>query len=213
MEIHAYDEVYLEAAQNNLGNMFDFAVVTMGIDVEELNRLFVVSNVAKQLEKGNPAYICGRNGCELAKLMLEQSGIDYEQVEDVMYVDKSPEYWAGWALAYYQWFSGDRYCDILSMVSINEIIQMYPIYHEMDIERFIEYLSERKHKLYPETRLYFYRHRCDYSQNELSLVSDVPVRQIQLFEQRKRDINKTQSITLFKLSNALGCNMEDLMER
>jgi hypothetical protein len=33
-----------------------------------------------------------------------------------------------------------------------------------------------------------------------------------LFEQRRRDINKTQAIQVLALSKALGCSMFDLLE-
>ena len=52
----------------------------------------------------------------------------------------------------------------------------------------------------------------DLTQKELSEVSDVPLRQIQLFEQRQRDINKCQAETLLRLSKALKCNIEDILE-
>ena len=50
------------------------------------------------------------------------------------------------------------------------------------------------------------------SQSELSIYSDVPIRQIQLFEQRQRDINKASVYTVYKLANALSCDIEDLIE-
>ena len=40
----------------------------------------------------------------------------------------------------------------------------------------------------------------------------MPLRQIQLFEQGHRDINKTAAITLHKLAKAMCCRMEDLLE-
>ena len=43
--------------------------------------------------------------------------------------------------------------------------------------------------------------------------ADVSIRQIQLFEQRERDINKTSAETLNKLSKALHCKMEDLLDK
>ena len=42
--------------------------------------------------------------------------------------------------------------------------------------------------------------------------ANVPLRQIQLFEQCQRDINKTASETLFRISKTLCCRMEDLLE-
>ena len=212
MEIRAYDELYVEAAQNNLGNMFDYALVTMGIDIDKFENIFIVSDVSKQFEMGNPAYICGRNGCELAKMILDQSGISYEPLDDVMYVDKSTEYWTGWILAYYQWYSGDTFRKILAVRELKDILGMYPLYHEMDIMKFVEYMDKKKKKKYPATKLRMFRDNSNLSQAELAEISGVSIRQIQLFEQKKRDINKTQVSTLLRLSRALSCNMEDLVE-
>ncbi|MBR1696458.1 MAG: helix-turn-helix transcriptional regulator, partial [Selenomonas sp.] len=67
-------------------------------------------------------------------------------------------------------------------------------------------------KAYSQTRLRARRDNCGLSQSELAKEADVPLRQIQLFEQGQRDINKTSAITLYKLSKALYCQMEDLLE-
>ena len=50
----------------------------------------------------HPRYVAGMNGCEFARVILDDVGAAYPEAEDEMYLDKSPEYWAGWALAYYQ---------------------------------------------------------------------------------------------------------------
>ena len=57
-----------------------------------------------------------------------------------------------------------------------------------------------------------WREACGLSQSELAEDADVPLRQIQLFEQRQRDIDKPASETLFRISKALCCRMEDLLE-
>lgn len=48
------------------------------------------------------------------------------------------------------------------------------------------------------------------SQRELADRSGVPLRQIQLFEQGQRDINKAQAQTVLMLSKALCCDVETL---
>ena len=208
--IHAYDELYLAGAQNVLGHAFDFAVVTLGIDIDRFGRLFAVSDVSKQFASGNPAYVAGRNGCEIARLVLDETGYEYEDVEDAMYLDKSPEYWTGWATAFYQWHSGCSFYDIIAFKPFGEIVMMYHPYHEMDIRQFVDCMDElRKNSL---TRLRLYRDRLSESQSDLARDSGVAVRQIQLFEQKQRDINKTSVETLYKLSKSLNCRMEDLME-
>ena len=90
---------------------------------------------------------------------------------------------------------------------------MYDVYHEMDITRFSADMEEEIHRQNQITRLASYRKVLGISQAELARRAQVPLRQIQLFEQRSRDINKTSSSNLQNLSKILCCTMEDLMER
>ena len=208
--IHAYDELYIDLAQRNLGDAFDFALVTLGIDIDSFNNAFSVSRVSKQFSEGNPKYVAGMNGCELARTILDESGLKYEDTEDAMYPDKSPEYWVGWTLAYYQWESRKSFGEILSNVSLSSFLNMYDVYHQMDISKSVEYLDIHTQARY--SRLRAYRTLIGLSQSALSKSSGVALRQIQLFEQGERDINKTSAQTLFSLSKALGCQMQDLLE-
>ena len=129
-----------------------------------------------------------------------------------MYLDKSPEYWAGWALAFYQWYSSLSFMDILTAVPLSGIISMYPVYHEMDVTQFADHMDALMKESSPSTRLRAMRSNCGLSQSELAADSGVALRQIQLFEQRQRDINNAAAITLLMLSRSLHCRMEDLME-
>ena len=208
--IHAYDELYLDLAQRNLGDAFDFALVTLGIDIKLFNNIFSSSWVTKQFSQGNPKFVAGMNGCELARYILDESGLEYTDAEDAMYLDKSPEYWAGWTLAYYQWESGKPFGEILSKVPLSSLLDMYEVYHQMDISRSVEYLDTHTQMMY--SRLRTYRTLIGLSQSALSKSSGVALRQIQLFEQGERDINKTSAHTLFQLSKTLGCDMQDLLE-
>ena len=178
---------------------------------------FMVSDkvvvISRQFGSGNPRYVAGMNGCELARKVLEETNTPFQDTADVMFVDKDPEYWAGWALAFYQWYSGYDFMNILAAVPLTKIIAMYPTYHEMDIMQFVDRMDEHMRSAYPLTRLRIRRENCGLSQSELAAESGVSLRQIQLFEQRQRDINKTAAETLLQLSKALYCNMEDLMER
>ena len=212
MAIRAYDKLYLPGAQNILGHAIDFAVMTLAIEPNAFGNALAVSESAKQFSEGNPRYVAGMNGCEFARAVLDDAGVVYPESADEMYLDKSPEYWAGWALAYYQWFTSRSFMEILRAMSLNDIIRMYPLYHEMDLSHFVEQMDRFMKEAYPQTRLRERRSNCGLSQSELAADADVPLRQIQLFEQGQRDINKTSAITLYKLSKALHCKMEDLLE-
>ena len=212
MEIRAYDEIYLDCAQNILGHAVDFAVMTLDLGADVFGTAFAVSSVSKQFADGNPRYVAGMNGCELARAALIETHTSFTDAEDVMYLDKSPEYWAGWALAFYQWYSSRSFMEILTTVPLSAIIAMYPLYHEMDIMHFVEHIDNLIRKANPETRLKSKRLNSGMSQSELAAYSGVALRQIQLFEQRQRNINNAAAITLLQLSKALHCEIEDLME-
>ena len=74
MAIRAYSEEYLSGAQNVLGHAVDFAVVTLGIEPDAFGGAFAVSEASKQFANGNPRYVAGMNGCELARLVLAETG-------------------------------------------------------------------------------------------------------------------------------------------
>ena len=213
MAIRAYAEDYLPGAQRVLGDAVDFAVMTLELEPDTFGHALAVSDAGKQFAEGNPKYVAGMNGCEFARLILSETGTPFTDHEDVMYLEKSPEFWAGWALAYYQWHSGCSFMEILNTLTLDGIICMYPAYHEMDIRQFSDTMRERMKAAHSHTKLRMRRENCYMSQSELAEEADVPIRQIQLFEQRQRNINKTAAETLLKLSKALCGRMEDLLER
>ena len=51
------------------------------------------------------------------------------------------------------------------------------------------------------------------TQTELAKRSGVSLRSIQMYEQKNKDINKANVTSLYMLSKALNCNIEDLIEK
>lgn len=210
--IHAYHKVYLEKARTNLGRMLDFATYDLGYDPDEFFDLFLSSGLAERFGKGDFSLTVGMSGVELAYRVLELTKHQVEFPKPRYTVDRSPEYWAGWALAYYQWETAMSFGEILKYISLHDIIQMYLPYHEMDIRHFCDRMNELYRAANPETRLKQLRQRSGLSQNELAELSGVPVRTIQQYEQRKKNINKAQAESLMMLARALNCEAENLME-
>ena len=212
MEMRAYPDDYINLAQRILGDMFDFAVNTCDMDIDEYYSMFLVSDVSRQFQEGNPTYIAGKTGCEIVKEVVVSVGLPYLQQEDQMFIDKSPEYWTGWALAYYQWYTVRTFARITNVIKPSQICDMYEVYHEMDIMHFVERLNELWKEYYVDTNLKRLRKASGLSQSELAELSGVSIRQIQLFEQRQRDINHTKAIDVFRLARVLGCRDEALLE-
>ena len=211
--IHAYDKIYLDKARTALGRMLDFAVYDLKYDIEDFFALFITSGIAARFEKGDYSVIVGMSGVELAYKVLEVTKGEENRIKPQYSADRSEEYWAGWALAYYQWDTALSFEEIVRAVPMKRIVQMYSPYHEMDIRQFCDKMNERYRTAQPETNLKALRQRSGLSQRELSEQSGVPLRTIQQYEQRQKSINNAPAEYLLMLASTLCCDMEDLLEK
>ena len=211
--IHAYDKVYLEKARTALGRMLDFAVYDLKYDITDFFDLFIRSGAAKRFETGDFTVIAGMSGVELAYKVLELSGVEGERIKPIYTASRSEEFWLGWALAYYQWETSMSFAEIVRYVPIKDMVALYQPYHEMDIHQFVDKVNEMYKVAKPETNLKLQRQKAGLSQRELADLSSIPVRTIQQYEQRQKNINKAQAEYLVALAKVLYCEVEDLMEK
>ena len=212
MMIHAYQEIYLNNAQAALGEAFDYAVNTCNISGENFVKMFLVSSVSKKMENGEPKYITGKSGIEIVREIVLETMDETLEIEPIESFGRSKEYWIGWALAYFQWYSSRKYSDIFKVVSFNEFEQMYYTLHEADISKFVDVINERMIEHFRETNLKRIRTAYVITQSELAKKAGVSLRSIQMYEQRNKDINKANAETIYRIAKALGCAMEDLIE-
>lgn len=211
--ICAYDKVYLDCAKRVLGRMLDFAVHDLKYGIQEFFSLFIKSGIAERFGKGDYTILAGKSGVEVAYEVLEKMQIDAERTAPKYVVNRSEEYWTGWALAHYQWETALSFEEIEKFIPIHYVKALYSPYHEMDIKHFIEKMNELYRAAKPDTNLKTKRKQVGLSQSQLAELSGIPVRTIQQYEQRQKNINRAQVEYLFKLSNALGCSVECLMEK
>lgn len=211
--IHAYDKVYLEKARTSLGRMLDFAVYDLKYDISTFFDLFLTSGVASRFESGDYAIIAGMSGVELAYLVLEKSGVSFQRIAPNYTIDRSEEYWAGWALAYYQWETAMPFAEIVHCIPMQDIVALYSPYHEMDIRQFVDKMNALYRAAQPDTNLKRLRKATNLSQRELAEMSGVPLRTIQQYEQRQKNINKAQAEYLVMLAKALCCEADALLEK
>lgn len=210
----AYSELYLDDAMRNLGDMVEYAVCDLGFEPDPFFGWFLSSGIAAKFEKGNPKYITGMSGYELAEAVLNATNVPYEKREPSYTEYKGREYWAGWILAYYQWKTGRRFEDIVKDgLTLSTVLSMY-ILHEADVSKFVEAADEiiARNKAHRKSKLAEIRAARGFTQQQLSEASGVTLRMIQLYEQRQNDISKAQVHVVIRLANALGCQVEDLID-
>ena len=209
----AYDKNYLEKARATLGRMLDFAVYDLKLDIEEFFDRFIVSGIANAFENGDSKTIAGKSGVELAYEVMEKTGEDVRNIKPRYTANRSEEYWAGWALAYYQWKTSLSFAEIVRYIPIDQIKALYSPYHEMDVRHFVDKMNELYNQAKPETNLKIYRKRAGLSQKQLAELADIPVRMIQHYEQGSKDINAAAALTVYRLAQALNCTVENLLEK
>ena len=211
--IHAYQEIYLNKAQAALGDAFDHAINTCHISGPDFVSFFTTGSVSKKLENGEPAYLLGKSGIELAIDVIYESTGKLLETEPREHFERSPEYWIGWAVCFYQWFSARSYSDIFKVISFHDLERMYYTLHEADITKFVDIVDDKMREYFKETNLKRIRSTYGCSQSELAKQSGVTLRSIQMYEQRNKDINKASAETIYRLARSLGCSMEDLLEK
>ena len=132
----AYKKTYLNNAMRNLAVIMDCGVRKYGYPIEEFYQKFLSCNVSRQFAAGNPRYLVGMSGAELADSVVEATGGTVLSENDGTYT-VGPEFWAGWVLAYYHWLTRRSFAYMHKKgLGIREVLAMYYPLHEADLSKF-----------------------------------------------------------------------------
>ena len=205
----AYEDGAIEYSMENLGTAFDYSVNGLGIEGQEFLDLFVSTGIATEFGNGNPRFVTGMSGQDLADRVYEISGKRTKKIEGDFNGDYTPEYWCGWILAYYQWVSCLPFKKILLVINFQMLMDLYGVLHEADVTKAESIFDDIVRS---ESFLARMRKSRGMSQSQLAKASGVSLRSIQLYEQKKNDINKAQYNNLKAISKALYCEIEDILE-
>ena len=237
---HAYDEILLERASGSLGRMLDYSVYSLHYDVAVMTDLFIASGAAALFERGDIRTIAGMSGVELAYAVLERSGVPYERTQPRYTKGLSPEYWCGHTMAHIQWETGAGFDQIMRSFSPSGFISSYrnkrlsfldalplDISDEERSEKIMSFGTQFAEDAvsgfilpagngsYPyttgDTPLRKMRIKNGLSQSGLAKASGVPLRTIQQYEQRQKDLSKARAEYLIAFSRALGCDPSRLI--
>ncbi len=203
---------YVEDMRDVLGSVLDVGVNVWGCTGEQIVGALVTSGLAAELERLNPVYVAGKSSYELLDMMRPLLPVD-EPPEPVPRLQRTPDYWLGWALGLFLIETGCALETVFRNASYEELRALYWPLHEAPDDKFVCVLSDMLEERRGATGLRRRREAAGLSQSQLARASGVGLRSIQMYEQRKKDINKAQGITLYALARALRCSMESLLER
>lgn len=209
----AYPRSYLPDAKSRLASCTDYLINCCNIAADRVGYIYATFPIIKMFQSGDPGIVAGISGLELGmRVYMALYGSESAPSPDRNQEGRSPEYWAGWALAHFQWYWDKSFKWIFARTTMTNVLSKYAVYHEMDIMRFVEDFKAELDSVEIETNLRRLRRASGYSQSDLAEISGVNVRNIQLYEQRAQDINRASAASLRELAKCLSCSIEDLME-
>ncbi len=234
------DNVFLvNKACISVGKMLDHAVYSLHQNADTFFALFITSGLAAKLQKADINIISGNSGIELSYEVMKRCGISYERTTPRHTTGLSKEFYAAHALAHIQYDTGISYNELIHIISVSDIIRLYDSYHsravsllpwQMSDSDRAEAIEEIKSgftdelrsafeaaginslHIKKETHLKEMRLRNGLSQSRLAAASGIPVRTIQQYEQRRKDINKASADSIIRLAYVLNCEPSSLLE-
>lgn len=207
--IHAYSELYIEGAMIKLGDMLEYACIDCGYDLDAFWQLFLRSRVSIGIENGNPKYIAGMSGVELAQIVMEEVDYNTDFAEPSWNSNRSDIYWCGWVLAYYQWYCALSFKIISEKLTLRMLRKMYGTLHEADIHKCIDVLDNMAIINVRHT-VREWRQIRNWTQNELAKRAQVDISQIQRLEYGERKLENMTLKAALNIANALGVRVEQI---
>ena len=209
---YAYSEMYLEDAMRTLGEAVDFALCDQGLTPAELTAIMSNALEMKQFERGMPRVVCGMSGDELAREIIVHAGLKPVEFREAYPFDRSPQYWAGWVLAYTQWTCSLGFSELFDVAPLDWIIGSYHPLHEASEDAFAQIVIDKWNKAQAGKKgLKSARKAAGLTQKQLAAQSGVKLRAIQLYEQNQLDLRRASVSSALALANALNCAIENLI--
>lgn len=210
--MHAYDKDMMLSSRDNFAVMVDYAVTWCGLDLRAFYNRFLGSLIDVAFGEGHPKFTLGMSGIELAARVYENTGGELPMDGSYRFPDKdSSYYWTGWALSQYQWYKGVSFASLdRSGLPIEKVHELFHPLHEADITKVFEVFDTYYRP--KALSLKACRKNLGLTQEELAQRSDVSLRMIRAYEQGTQDLSRAEAATLVRLSKALVCPAERLIE-
>jgi DNA-binding XRE family transcriptional regulator len=211
-KIFTYDRLYLPQARETLGAMLDYVVWDCKLGADEYFALFVTSGLADRFGRGDPKLLSGMSGVEIAWETFARTRYTEDRPRPRYNLNRSKEYWVGWALAHCQWATSVSFRELTRYVPPTRMAGLYSPYHERDVQALVERVVDICRTGKKETNLKLARQRRGMSQSELAEAAQVPLRTLQQYEQGQKNILKANVSYAVSLAHVLGCSVEEILD-
>lgn len=204
-------EKYVDKAKENIASFLDGMVNTCQYLIKDAWIMFLKSRVSLQFERKQYEKIAKQTVEELTNNILKDNKVS-DRVEKIHTIANSKEYWAGWVVAWYQETTGLRFAEITKPMNIVEIMKLHKMYEDQPLQKVKAKIDKVRKQRTVGTNLKLCREMAGLTQPELSDRSQVPYKELQKYEQGRKDINKAPREMLDRLAKVLSCKIEDMYE-
>lgn len=130
----AYDAIYIDEVMEHFGYMCHCSVVLFNTPLEEFFPKFFDNYLCRGIEEGNPHYLVGYSGKEMAEMVLGRHS-DVNNYFDI----GSFWMWVGRSIALVQWYTSHSFKTILEMQPLPVWYYMFRAYHTADESHLLEW--------------------------------------------------------------------------
>ncbi len=209
----AYDRDYLEDAMYCMAEAFDYVANACQMDLGMFIDMFISTGFAARFEEAECSVVSGMSGTELVRAVMRKSGLELSFPAPIVELGGvSNEFWCGWFLAYFQWFSNRPFKNILKHIELEDFMMILPDFIEDSEERRQEKITMMISDFNEPVRLQNMRRECGISQRRLAEMADINIRTLQQYEIRTKDINKAAAVSVISAAKSMGCSIEDILE-
>lgn len=122
----------------------------------------------KKIENRDPSTILDKSGLDLLQDIFLQATGNNLTIQDIDCFSRSQQYWIGYSIAYYQWYSNRSFLQIFEVITYKELAHMYSTLHEADISKFVDIVDSKIKEYYSDTNLKHIRTNFGICQSEIS---------------------------------------------
>lgn len=193
-----------------IAEMFEYAKCYLHIESDEFFDMLNNTNSSDKLYNLDIIYIYGKSSIEIINDIYLANEMKIKTFNNKKLLKSDKYYWLGLVIASYCYGKKISFKEIGKRIKPSQLLKMYNTMHEAPHMKVIDEIDKILNR--QESILKHIRQSKNISQSELSILSGVSLRSIQMYEQKKKNISKASFETVKRLANSLSIKMEDLYE-
>lgn len=193
-----------------VAEMFEYAKGYYKMECNRFFKLFNETYISDSIYNLDIICIYGKSSIELVDDIFKMNDVKLHCRHPKNIVRSSKYYWLGLIISSYCIGKRISFREFEKKINIVDLLNMYDIMHEAPQIRVIDEIDNIIRRQEPS--LARIRKLKKMSQKELSILSNVSLRSIQMYEQRQKSIGKASFETVRNLANALSVNIDALYD-